>query len=109
MTNLSGKEIDILLHLELQKSSKLCEDIDKELQDIISVVDNYEIYKAKGSEKRSYRPNEFLHHPSGKHLQNDKINERRSSIKQNQSQTPVVITNYMTTSSLLNKLRKMDL
>jgi hypothetical protein len=107
---LTAKEIEVLLHLELQKSSQFSEQINKELQEIGSIVDCYEIYKAKGSDK--YPFSNYLEHNTfrdGRQLQVDKEPKRRSSTKKTQSQIPVVTTNFMNTSAVLNKLKRLDL
>jgi hypothetical protein len=46
--SLSSKQMDVLLHLELQKSAKIRADIEKELEDVVSIMDAFEMYKAKG-------------------------------------------------------------
>mmetsp|Transcript_10491 Transcript_10491/g.10927 ORF Transcript_10491/g.10927 Transcript_10491/m.10927 type:complete len:117 (+) Transcript_10491:41-391(+) len=116
MSNLSSKELDVLLHLELQKSLKYREDIEKELQEIGGMIDNYEIYKAKVStstDKRTF--NDFLNSlqlSDGKNIREGKLPERRSSIKKQDkavSQVPVITPHFMNTSTVLNKLKQFDL
>jgi hypothetical protein len=108
-STLTAKEIEVLLHLELQKSSQFCEEITKELHEIESIVDTYEIYKAKGSDKHSFS-NYLQHHAyrDGRQSKVEQVPERRSSTKKIQ-QIPVVTTNFMNTSAVLSKLRRLDL
>lgn len=109
MSNLNGKEIDVLLHLELQRSAQCCESIEKELQDIIGIVDTYEIYKAKGSDKRSF-PDFLQYNQTGRaKIHEDKVPERRSSTKKYPTHVVVASSNYMNTSTVLNKLKKLEL
>jgi Asp-tRNA(Asn)/Glu-tRNA(Gln) amidotransferase C subunit len=107
MSGLNGKEIDVLLHLELQKSSQYCESIEKELQDIVGIVDTYEIYKAKGSDKRSF-PDFLQYNQTGRQLREDKAPERRSSTKRYPHVT-VATSNYLNTSAVLKKLKNLEL
>lgn len=117
MSSLSSKELDVLLHLELQKSTKTREDIEKELQEIGGIIDNYEVYKAKvltSTTQRSF--NDYLNshqYAAGKVIPRDgKVNERRSSIKKQDkypSQVPSISPHFMNTSTVLNKLRQLNL
>jgi hypothetical protein len=107
-SGLNGKEIDVLLHLELQKSSHYCESIEKELQEIVGLVDTYEIYKAKGSDKRSF-PDFLQYNQTGRQIREEKGPERRSSTKKYPAHITVTTSNYMNTSAVLSKLKKLEL
>jgi hypothetical protein len=103
--------MDVLLHLELQKSAKIRADIEKELEDVVSVVDAFEMYKAKGSGGVPFA--QYLKaHETGLAREINPTYDRREimSRRYDQAQVSTTVTPSLSSmSTLLNRLKTIDM
>ena len=103
--------MDVLLHLELQKSAKIKAEIEQELEDVINVVDAYEMFKARGNSSMTF--SQYLK------IQDPEINnihptldrrETTSSRRYDQAQMATMVTPSLSSvSTLLNRLKNIDI
>jgi hypothetical protein len=111
--NSSSKELDILLHQELKRSERLCEEVSESIVDLSNIIDEFEFYKSKlkSSGQMGENFSDYLksksrsRSPSNLHKDLSSLEHSSSTtVPPCVSFTPVV----MSTSSLLNKLGKLS-
>mmetsp|Transcript_8543 Transcript_8543/g.12750 ORF Transcript_8543/g.12750 Transcript_8543/m.12750 type:complete len:126 (+) Transcript_8543:146-523(+) len=119
--NLSSRELDVLLHLELQKSEKLKEDIESELNNIRTTVESYEMFKAHTSNSTSsvlfsdyLQGKQDIEYNDKKDGRNDRSADQRKQthirkLDQGTSHAPATVTpSVISMSTLLNRLQGCD-
>lgn len=111
--SLSSKELDVLLHLELQKSAKIQADMERELDEVINVVATYEMLKAKGGGNTSF--SQYMKSQEPLALKSESLNQtldRREVMSRRHDQTQIttmVTPSLSSMSSLLNRLKSIDI
>jgi transcriptional regulator with GAF, ATPase, and Fis domain len=109
-SSFTSKELDILLHHELQKSTNHRESIEAELNDLVDILNSYQKYKAKVVTSNESRT--FAEYRALKLSAQDDTSRNPQDIAKPMKvvSTPAVVTpNVLSTSSLLSNLKGLKI